>query len=617
MVTAIFGKPLPRASASSATKEKEDGKIREQESERATTATAAPATAREKLFSSNSNNNDDSQKLSAHSQRWQNFNNNNGFQYDGGFSAATITAKTSTQESKILPATTTTIPPREKIQNGEIVTLMPNKSASRRPLKHDKTIGSMNSNGEKNPKNPISAHPAATKAVVATCNTSKGEEKWIKTFNDLKEYQYQHGRLPMDNGKSVEEVDLKKWMDLQSYLHEKHLEGWKSPLSKSRIDLLRSVGMLDDAVSKVESKRMCTFGGCKRSVGEYDSLHCTEHSNGNVYIYTPNPLGDSTSIDTYNTSKPAVKRAKTNSKGMPSKSSSNSSSNGSKYSLKSPPEETVMNGSHPEDTSNVEGDDAAKMVKLAADAVAKELRYLVLQSQTDHVESSIKRYAIEVYYPLLYSSKERERSMGTSSYSASRVLLSTLLALQEMLIINAEKFFSFEGLKDSFAEKESDAEANSKLTHDFARAVIQNAAKRLQRMTSDVIPNQACLFDEYLETSRRYDARGEDFQLALGRLDASATYRNAKGSKLGERESIMARTSFNFAREQHPLIREDDQPAAHPAPNACAIFVTGKSESEKKEDTSQTSLNIESRHRQRTEARESRIRSLKRYYDRL
>lgn len=611
MVTAlVFGKPLPRTtSASSAAtakeKEKEDDKNNknksgEKGSERDTTTAAAPATARGKPSSSDSINNNDCQKLSAHSQRRQN---------DGGFAATAAAATTTQTQSKILPANTN-IRSTLKIQNGDIVSLMPNKSASERPLKHDKVKGSINSNGEKFPKNQISAHPAAstTNAVVPTRNTLPGEEERIKTFNGMKEYQYQHGRIPTDSGKSNFD-----FADLQSYL-----EGKKR--FNARTDLLRSIGMLDKAAIKVGGKRMCMFRGCKRELGDDESLYCAGHSNGYGIVYTPTPnplaLGDhSTSIDTYNTSKPAAKKAKVGSDGMPSKSSSTSSSNDTKYTLKSPPEE-IKNGGNPVETSNIEGEDEAKVVKLAADAVAKELRYLSLQSPTDHIESSVKKFAIEVYYPLLHSSKERERSTGASSYSASRVLLSTLLALQEMLIINAEKFFPLAGLKDSSAEKERDEKVNSKLARDFAGAVIQNAAKRLQRMTSDVIPNQDCLFDQYLETSRRYDSKGEDFQLALERLDASATYRNAKGSTLGERESIMARTSFNFAREQHPLMPADDQPTAHPSPNACAVFVMGKSKSEKKEVTSQMGLNIETRHHKRTQARESRIRSLK-YYNGL
>eukprot|EP00985_Skeletonema_marinoi_P027514 scaffold22729_cov84-Skeletonema_marinoi.AAC.1 len=379
------------------------------------------------------------------------------------------------------------------------------------------------------------------------------EEKWIKTFNALKEYQKHHGSLPTaewDNGKTVEELDLTTWMVQQSSQYQKHLEGKKSTLSSTCIELLRSIGMCDEPVRKGKSKKRCMFWGCKRALGAYESFHCAEHKN--VYTSTPpHPFTNtSTSTSAYSTSKPAVKRQKKKAGESSSKSSTKPSANGTKHRLKSPPEETLKKRSPPKETSRIEEDDIVKVVKLAADAVAKEIRYLGLKSPTDHAESAIRRFAVEVYCPLLYSSKAR--SMGTSSFSSDR-------------------------LKDSSTEKkESGEEADSKLTRDFARAVVQNAAKRLQRMTSDVslkqiIPNQDCVFDQYLEASRSYDTKGEDFQLALGRLDASSTYRNAKGSKLSARESIMARTSFNYARKQHRLIREDDasggRTEAHPAPN--------------------------------------------------
>eukprot|EP00984_Skeletonema_dohrnii_P016207 scaffold7152_cov148-Skeletonema_dohrnii-CCMP3373.AAC.8 len=619
MVTAlVFGKPVARTSASAKEKAKDDGKSREKERERSTAvATAKP--------SSSSNNNSDRQKLAAHSQRQTNHSNSaaNGAQY--GASSAT--------SNIILPLTknnmyTATTKPGQKVQNGESVPLMSKHSASWRPLTHDKAKRTINSNGGKSSENKISAAPAAASKE----GKMSKEEKWIKTFNALKEYQKHHGSLPTaewDNGKTVEELDLTTWMVQQSSQYQKHLEGKKSTLSSTCIELLRSIGMCDEPVRKGKSnKRRCMFWGCKRALGAYESFHCAEHRN--VYTSTPQhppSTNTSTSTSAYSTSKPAVKRQKKNAGESSSKSSSKPSANGTKHTLKSPPEETLKKISPPKETSRIEEDDIVKVVKLAADAVAKEIRYLSLKSPTDHAESAIKRFAVEVYCPLLYSSKAR--SMGTSS-SSDRVLLSTLLALQEMLVINADKFFSFAGLKDLSTEKnESGEEADSNLTRDFARAVVQNAAKRLQRMTSDVslkqiIPNQDCVFDQYLEASRSYDTKGEDFQLALGRLDASSTYRNAKGSKLSARESIMARTSFNYARKQHRLIREDDasggRTEAHPAPNACAIFVMGESESVGKESVrkeEQTSVNVEARHHKRTEVRESRIRLLKRHYDDL
>ena len=178
------------------------------------------------------------------------------------------------------------------------------------------------------------------------------------------------------------------------------------------------------------------FWGCKRALGEFESFHCAEHRNVNTNTATL-AMGDPS---TYNTSKRAVKRRKTNPKEPSSKSSSKLPANGTKHTLKSPPEQMLKNGSNPKETTNTkeDEDDILNIVKLAAGAVAKEIRYLGLHpsSSTDHVESAIERFAVEVYYPLLYSSKER--SVGTSSYSADRVLLSTLLALQEMLVTNAD-----------------------------------------------------------------------------------------------------------------------------------------------------------------------------------
>ncbi len=633
MVTALrFGKPVPLTSSSAKGKGKgkeEEGKddggrggmSRSREKERETAAATATAT------ETASNNNNNYQKA-AHNQRRQNLDSSSA---TNRVQCASSSASSTQLKVLSLPltknntyaATQTQI--GQKIKNGGNGPLVPTDSACWRPLTHDKAKGSINSNGGNfrvsAPSPSAAAAPTHTKAIVAKHKMSE-EEEWIKTFNDVREYQHQHGPLPSsgwDNGKrSVEEVDLLKWMDLQRYLYQKYLEGKKSALSHTRIDLLRSIGMIDKAVSKAESKRVCMFWGCKRELGEYESFHCAEHRNVNT---TSLPVGDPS---TYNTSKRAVKRRKANPKESSSKLSSIPPANGTKHTLKSPPEEMLKNDSNQGEATNIKEDDILKMVKLAAGAVAKEIRYLGLHpsSSTDHVESAIERFAVEVYCPLLYSSKER--SLGTSSYSADRVLLSVLLALQEMLVTNAETFFPLAGLKDSSTETDIGEKANSKLTGDFARALVLNAAKRLQRTPSDVslkqiIPNLDGLVDRYLEASRRYESRGEDFQLALGRLDASATYRNAKGSTLSGRESIMARTSFNFAREHHPLIQKNDmlggQPGAHPAPNACAIFVMGENKSFRKEDTMQTSVHdLEERHQKRTKMRESRIRLLKRYF---
>jgi len=207
------------------------------------------------------------------------------------------------------------------------------------------------------------------------------------------------------------------------------------------------------------------------------------------------------------------------------------------------------------------------------------------------------------------------------------VLISTLLAIREMLIINSEKFFPFETPKDSSTHKESDEEATSKLiSRDIACAVVQNSAKALQRKSPDIflklkISNQDSLFDQYLEASKSYDSKGEEFQFALGRVDARAVYQTAKGSQLGERESIMARTGFNYAREQHPLIqhnggtttrlRDDSQPV----PNVCFFVMGGDETKSEKNEISKSINNVEESHDVMKDERVKKIYELKRRYE--
>lgn len=616
MVTAlIFGKPAPRSVSTSATtareKEKDDEK---RERERTASAALKPS-------SSSTNNHDiDNQKRggAAHNQRRHQNNNSvtNGLRLVSSSPPPLFSTQIKISPLTKINAYAATAT-GQKVQNGESIPLMTHRGASWPPSStNDKAKGTVNSNSEKIPENKIAAAALPAKAPEDKLTE---EETWIKTFNDLKEYRKVHRRVPSsaDYRKIVDETglgkwnpNLAKWMFKQRYQYGKYIEGRESTLNSTHIDLLRSIGLFTHIPKKVASF----------------AFHCAEHSN----VYTSNVAkkGNNNPTSTYNISRPASKKHKSNAGELSTNPSASVNGTKSKCTLKSQ-HKGVSNREEHTQVSNREDDDVAKVVKLVAGAVTKEIHYLGLHSSTDHVDSAIKRFAVEVYCPLLYSS--REQSMGISSYSVDRLLLSTLLALREMLVINAEKFFPFAALKDSCTKEEEsgeEANANSKITRDFANAVVQNAAKRLQRMSTGVflkgiIPNQDRLFDQYLEASKSFDSKGEDFQFALGRLGATAEYRNAKGSKLGERESIMARTSFNYAREQHPLIREDSalvgQKEAHAAPNACAVFVMEESEIiKKKEDTGYTTgVNVEARHVERKEARETRIRLLKRHYSGL
>ena len=409
------------------------------------------------------------------------------------------------------------------------------------------------------------------------------------------------------------------------------------------------------ATSTADNKRRCMFWNCSRELGPDESYHCAEHMKVHSSALAVaavevqghnwknnNPPNASKSASS-NTSEPVAKRHKSDASRAADQSTlildsatkhTLQTQSQLQQHLKSPPEGTslldIQRAEKVIEGKDVEKD-VMKTVKLAAEAVSKEIRHLGLHTSPGHyIESVIKRFALEVFYPLLSSAKERNMTTA-SSYSTDRVLISSLLALQEMLMINAEKFFPFTGFKESTV---NELKGNSTLKHDFARAVVQNAAKRLQKMSSQSseygVPNQDQIFIKYLEASRSYETKGEDFQIALDRLDARATYQNTNGSTLSTRESIMARTSFNFARGQHPLLsRGEDSTFATseqtnannaypiPAPNACAFFVMDESKSVPKTKIFSESKSyklVEERDTKRTEARETMIRILKRAY---
>ena len=452
-------------------------------------------------------------------------------------------------------------------------------------------------------------------------------EDWIKSFHELKKFQEINKRIPNEGDNILLNVipnegdnillrststhfrkcpkmeKLLKWMTIQRHEYKRYLEGEETALSESRVYLLRSIGMLDDMneIKTVTNERRCIVGGCRRVANE--SLYCTEHRGAYKSVTDQTQHNKPTE---YKSSKSShAKRQKLNYTGE-------LHTKVAQHTLKSPPE--------------LECRAMATLVELVAETVAKEVRYLALESSTEKAELAIKRFAMEIYYPMLYTSF-KEQGMETS-YSAIRVLISTLLAIREMLIINAERFFPFETTKDSSTQKESDEEATSSkiISRDIASAVVQNSAKALQRKSPDIFlklkfSNQDNLFDQYLEASKSYDSKGEEFQFALGWVDARVVYQTAKGSQLGERESIMARAGFNYAREQHPLIQHNDGTStglrrdSQPVPNVCFFVMGGDETKSEKNEISKSISNVEESHDVMKDERVTKIYELKRRYE--
>jgi hypothetical protein len=609
MVTAlIFGKPaVPPPDGSTSARDKEKEKVGQHQSqrqrqsrERVTTAMKQKPSPPHNTHNNNNVNahNDHHQKHPAkiHTQRKNNSDSTKGVQNGGA------KLKISSTPKNYLDTST---PTAERWQRDRrehsLKRPVSNNSTSRPPVVHQTAVRSTDapkykpkSNGEITPANKMAAaaaEPTKVHAVITNTHTQNmkmtEDEKWLVSFNELKENRrscYKEGDYDGSTF-AIESEDLVKWIFEQRDQYQKYLEGRETILSDARVNLLHSIGLL-----------RCRVRGCRRLLGANKSFHCMEHRRFNTLLNMGQSRMDPSKEDNVSQSK----RFKHNNSGE-------TYANGDQRTLKSPPE------------TKLEG--IVNIVKLAADTVAKEIRYLGLQSPTDNAESAIRRFAVEIYCPMLYTSKDQ--STGNSSHSADRVLLSTLLALRDMLIINAEKFFSC-SLKDTSTIRGSGEEADANLmtrNQYFARTVVLNAAKALQRMSPDVflkhsVPNQGHVFERYLEASRNYDAKGDEFQFALEKLDARATYRNLKGSSLSERESILTRTSFNYAREQHPLLQQDDsfsgRSEVQVVPNACAVFAMGESEKVKK-----AVCNVEEKRDVMNEVRESRIRLLKRYYGEL
>ena len=186
------------------------------------------------------------------------------------------------------------------------------------------------------------------------------------------------------------------------------------------------------------------------------------------------------------------------------------------------------------------------------------------------VIEAVRRFAMEVYCPFLLSARQ---SMGNKPPNVDRIRLSTLLAVREMLIMNADKLFTFAALKQSLKSLSE----KLYLAHVFSNAIVRNTAKRLH-------PNaeQSQFFADFVQATHNYDTKSEDFQFSLPRLDARSICVYQGGKQVGAEESILAKVGFNYARQRHPLLHkerysreisiENGMPFTCPVPTACAAF---------------------------------------------
>ena len=188
----------------------------------------------------------------------------------------------------------------------------------------------------------------------------------------------------------------------------------------------------------------------------------------------------------------------------------------------------------------------------------------------------VERFALEVYYPFLIASK---KAMRNESPRSERVLVSTLLAIREMLIMNGAKFFSLSAMVRSTIAVHKSHQGNMDyftfLACNIASLIVRLAAYRVRHLQQG-----EQFYAAFFEAARNYDLNSDDFQFSLRKADARSTYVLPEGSTLSHEESMVMKVSFNMGRARHPLIynephsqQRDANNFVLPRASVCTAFI--------------------------------------------
>ena len=196
--------------------------------------------------------------------------------------------------------------------------------------------------------------------------------------------------------------------------------------------------------------------------------------------------------------------------------------------------------------------------------------------ETSQVESSriaalsaaaaaLERFAMEIVLPTFVATGVEEGPGGDPALDApsrshhNRTLAGTFLALREVLMINSDSYFFDVGRSDKdrcdsnssgvpIGRSAHEAEETVLRSRLIASGVLFAAVNRL-----DEICRESVLV-ELITAIGEYDAAEDAFVLCLERADARSLGVLPNGRILGREENIAWRVSFNYARDNHPLI---------------------------------------------------------------
>jgi hypothetical protein len=194
------------------------------------------------------------------------------------------------------------------------------------------------------------------------------------------------------------------------------------------------------------------------------------------------------------------------------------------------------------------------------------------RSRLNEVSLALENFAIDIIIPNLVASGVAEASCGSKKAEDivtfrkkrdTRVFISVLLNLREVLILNAGIFFPKNGsMKDDDSIVKVYLLSTSLIFAAMTRIEPENKRKQYS--------------DQFKDAMIKYDNAHEEFASCLKRVDCSSIGVTPTGKIITREENIAWRVSHNFSRESHPLIKKrklTDGNVVPPGANAAYVSV--------------------------------------------
>ena len=182
-------------------------------------------------------------------------------------------------------------------------------------------------------------------------------------------------------------------------------------------------------------------------------------------------------------------------------------------------------------------------------AKKKRARHLIMAA------ASIRKFAHDIVAPALIASRKSETCSTKLDKSSPghRMFVATLLALRELMIMNANKLFTGshetkeDEKKDSIGAKQGEEERVFRLRLLCTTLICKSIVMNDVHVAKEIIKS-------FRSALRSYDGAEEEFSSCLTPAEnLSSSLLN--GHELKKMEELSWRTSYNCARSNHPLVQ--------------------------------------------------------------